>query len=106
LSHPLYSFVDRHAIRHDQQRRHKVDTLAGAVAVYEHRVTSAAYVRKREQRRRLVDVCALRITRVGALAVSRRGDVVYPARVELRWVNEREEIREKSPGAISSGGSG
>jgi hypothetical protein len=72
--------------------------------VHEHGVASAAHVREREQCRGLDNLSTLGTRWVGTVAVSRRGDVVYPAPVELCRVDKREDI--KSLGEISSGGSG
>jgi hypothetical protein len=54
---------------------------------------------KREQRRGLIDVRTLRVTRIGALAIPRGGDVVYVARTELGLADERKEDREKKCGS-------
>jgi hypothetical protein len=66
--------------------------------MHEHGLARATHVRKREQRRGLVDVRALCITRVGSLAIPRDSDVVYAPRPELRRVDEREEIGKKKAG--------
>ena len=98
MSHPLDCFVHGHAVRQDQQSHDKVNALACAVAAHDHSAASAAHVREREQFRGLVNVGALGIAWVGAVAVSRHGDVVYPACVELGRVDEREEIGEEESG--------
>jgi hypothetical protein len=61
-------------------------------------VAGAAHTCEREQRRGLIDVRTFRITRIGALAIPRDGDVVYVVRTELGRVDERKEVREKKSG--------